>query len=81
MPCPSPRIADDPAAQLVARCGALVERARRFDERHRLVKLEAVLLLAAHLEPKVLAFGGITWDQSLAHGAGEDLGRVGAGAS
>ena len=73
MPCPSPRIADDPAAQLVARCGPLVERARRVDERHRLVKLEAVLLLAAHLEAKVLSFGGIACEQSLAHGAREDL--------
>ena len=55
--------------------GPLVERARRVDERHRLVELEAVLLLAAHLEPQVLSFGRVACEQSLAHGAREDLGE------
>ena len=64
---------DDPAAQLVARSGALVELARRVDERHRLVELEPVLLLAADLEAEVFSFGGVAWEQSLAHGAREDL--------
>jgi hypothetical protein len=49
---------DDPSAQLVARRRALIEPARGVDERHRLVELDAVLLLAAGLKPQILAFGG-----------------------
>lgn len=73
-PCLARRAHPDyPAAQLVVRCGALIQLACGVDERHRLVELEAVLLLASDLEPQVLAFGGVACEQSLAHAAREDL--------
>src|SRR3954451_8227117 len=65
--------AGDPVPQLVAGRGALIERARRVNERHRLVELEAVLLLAADFEAELFALGGIASEQALANGAREDL--------
>jgi hypothetical protein len=64
---------ENSAPQRIARGGPLVERARGLHERHRLVELEAVLLLAPRLEAQIFALGRVARQQPLAHRAGEDL--------
>jgi hypothetical protein len=65
---------DDASAQVVLGRGPLVELPSGVYERHGLVELEAVLLLAPHLEAEVLAYGRVAREQALAHRTREDLG-------